>query len=302
MKKEDYLGNAIKRNNAKYYVNNLYNTDANLSMVDFISKNYDPTHQITVHMPSIIEIRDNIFKIDCDNIFNMIGSSILNNLLAIKNFDIILHDGDNIIKGGICLDNNAKLINDSDVLVSYCYIYLNGIMYARKFYINKNGEAYAPSSKSDNIICIKCKKGDEEKIYDEIMAMTLDSKGGKLKYFYYMFTAWLIIQLSLIHPEINKIITNKKHEQNSNFDEVKTYNKSPVKKIKAIKNKYINYTINENTIKEVKEISRHTNVWFVSGHYRRYKNGKTIFIQPYWKGPLKDIKMPEPIKAKLEIK
>jgi hypothetical protein len=29
---------------------------------------------------------------------------------------------------------------------------------------------------------------------------------------------------------------------------------------------------------------------------------KTIFIQPYWKGPLKDIKMPEPIKAKLEIK
>lgn len=39
-----------------------------------------------------------------------------------------------------------------------------------------------------------------------------------------------------------------------------------------------------------------------NGHNRRYKNGKTIFIQPYWKGPLKDIKIPEPIKAKLEIK
>ena len=50
MKKEDYLGNAIKHNNAKYYVNNLYNTDANLSMVNFISKNYDPTHQIKVDM------------------------------------------------------------------------------------------------------------------------------------------------------------------------------------------------------------------------------------------------------------
>lgn len=176
-------------------------------------------------------------------------------------------------------------------------------MYAQKFYINKNGEAYTPSSKSDNILYVKCKKGDEEKIYDEIMTMVLDSKdgkGGKQKYFCYMFNAWLIIQLSLIHPEINNIITNKSYDKNNSYNK-KTYNKSSVKKIKAKKNKYINYTINENTIKEVKEISRHTNVWFVSGHYRRYKNGKTIFIQPYWKGPLKDTKISEPIKVKLEI-
>ena len=69
--------------------------------------------------------------------------------------------------------------------------------------------------------------------------------------------------------QINNIITNKSYDKNNSYNK-KTYNKSSVKKIKAIKNKYINYTINENTIKKVKEISRHTNVWFVSGHYRRY--------------------------------
>jgi hypothetical protein len=31
-------------------------------------------------------------------------------------------------------------------------------------------------------------------------------------------------------------------------------------------------------------------VWHVIGHWRTYKNGTKIFIQPYWKGVLRKVK------------
>lgn len=33
---------------------------------------------------------------------------------------------------------------------------------------------------------------------------------------------------------------------------------------------------------------RHTLAWRVIGHWRRYQNGKKVFIKPYWKGLMKD--------------
>ena len=34
---------------------------------------------------------------------------------------------------------------------------------------------------------------------------------------------------------------------------------------------------------------RHADVWYVKGHYRNYKNGNQVFIQPHLKGPNKNM-------------
>lgn len=35
-----------------------------------------------------------------------------------------------------------------------------------------------------------------------------------------------------------------------------------------------------------------TLLWHVTGHWRHYKDGRTAFVKPYWKGPLRSIKQP----------
>ncbi len=35
---------------------------------------------------------------------------------------------------------------------------------------------------------------------------------------------------------------------------------------------------------------RHSMIWYVTGHWREYKNGKKVFIQGYWKGALRNMK------------
>ena len=62
--------------------------------------------------------------------------------------------------------------------------------------------------------------------------------------------------------------------------------------------KYIEYhRFNTEDIKEGiygsknSQYNRKTMVWYVIGHWRYYKNtGKKIFINPYWKGPMREIK------------
>ena len=40
-------------------------------------------------------------------------------------------------------------------------------------------------------------------------------------------------------------------------------------------------------------VNRHTDVWGVAGHMRHYKNGRTVYIKPYKKGPGRETKVPE---------
>lgn len=58
-----------------------------------------------------------------------------------------------------------------------------------------------------------------------------------------------------------------------------------------IKN-YLNYKQgskkHESTVKEERVIVRKTDKWIVSGHLRQYKNGKVVYIEPYYKGPKRE--------------
>lgn len=102
---------------------------------------------------------------------------------------------------------------------------------------------------------------------------------------------WYGIQLALLNPITKEAFAKCGKEKIKDYipDEAKknAYRKGATRYIKKIKlheenfNKLLNGTGNSR--------ERHTLAWRVIGHWRHYKNGRTIFIKPYWKGVFRDI-------------
>lgn len=100
---------------------------------------------------------------------------------------------------------------------------------------------------------------------------------------------WYAIQISLLHPEIKTLfaspsripIHGKKSSAGSKGMRKAKYVKMHRIEIEDIKNI---------THEKGKGINRKCLVWYVIGHWRKYKSGKTVFIQGYWKGKLRNIK------------
>ena len=105
-------------------------------------------------------------------------------------------------------------------------------------------------------------------------------------------STWYGIQIALLHPTVKEIFKNPKSEPVEVI--IKKKNKKPRKRIVRYMKKHV---IKVDDIEEAlyggkdKKFERHTLVWYVIGHWRNYKNGKKIFIQPYWKGALREMKM-----------
>ena len=106
-----------------------------------------------------------------------------------------------------------------------------------------------------------------------------------------MMDTWYGIQIALLHPQIKEVFQNP----------VKTVveNDTKVSKGKKKKNrvKYIKrHVVNKDELDklmlgdEKTPFTRHTLAWYVIGHWRKYNDGKKVFIQPYWKGVLREIK------------
>ena len=105
---------------------------------------------------------------------------------------------------------------------------------------------------------------------------------------YELLSLWYGIQLSLLHPDMKKMYENPKEERiyiGSNKKKNNSKNKKMTRVIRS-------YNITKHMITESVGNKHDINClcWYVSGHFRHYKNGKKVFIQPYWKGALRDIK------------
>ena len=97
---------------------------------------------------------------------------------------------------------------------------------------------------------------------------------------------WYAIQVSLLNPLIDYRTVNNQ----TVVPQTKTRNgkkKTPAK-VKYYKTIYIEEETIDQFFEEQKnekgEINRHCLMWYVTGHWRKYKNGKRIFIHGYWKG------------------
>lgn len=106
---------------------------------------------------------------------------------------------------------------------------------------------------------------------------------------------WYGVQIALLHPIIKDVFKNPSRA---------VYNSKPKAGKKKKTLKYIKkHAINGDNIEKIvsnSKYNRHTLCWYVIGHWRTYKNGKRIFIKPYWKGILRDTKTVDEI-CKREI-
>ena len=98
---------------------------------------------------------------------------------------------------------------------------------------------------------------------------------------------WYAIQIALLNPRIKTLFSNP--------TKVPIHNKGQSNSSQRRKVKYTKvYKLNVNDVKDItyspEKINRKCLVWYVIGHWRKYKSGKEIFIQGYWKGQLREIK------------
>lgn len=112
---------------------------------------------------------------------------------------------------------------------------------------------------------------------------------------------WYILQLAMLNPITKDIFSNPSKIVKSNKAKSKKKNRriTTYKKIHIINAGDIT-----NAIKNAGTIERHCLCWYVIGHWRNYKNGNTVFIQGYWKGPLRETKKnhDDIRERKLEVK
>ena len=110
------------------------------------------------------------------------------------------------------------------------------------------------------------------------------SLSGVLKYAVLFLNTWYGIQIALLHPTVRTIFSHprteavKKHQKSKKRKRVTRYVKKHIIRYEDIQTAM--YGNHKNTL-----------VWYVIGHWRHYTNGKKVFVQPYWKGTLRELKM-----------
>jgi hypothetical protein len=112
----------------------------------------------------------------------------------------------------------------------------------------------------------------------------------------YLLT-WYGIQLSLLHPELKEMFNHGRP-----FSIHGSFTKRGSKRVKYIRKHIITVDNIEERVRAAEEyagITRHTDAWYVIGHWRTYKSGKKVFIKGYWKGPNRDQKeTPEELRER----
>ena len=101
---------------------------------------------------------------------------------------------------------------------------------------------------------------------------------------------WYGIQAGLLHPTIKDVLTQSTRHR---AHETKKYNQIPVTRPVFTCRLHTVNIDDVRTAKKQADIDRKTMLWYVIGHWRHYQNGKRVFVQPYWKGPLRETKNAE---------
>lgn len=101
----------------------------------------------------------------------------------------------------------------------------------------------------------------------------------------WLFT-WYGIQIALLHPDVKNVFSCPTRQVLATGSANKT---SRQRKTKYIRKHILTLDNLERAAhtNEAKKFNRRCLVWYVIGHWREYPSGKKVFIQPYWKGPLR---------------
>ena len=107
---------------------------------------------------------------------------------------------------------------------------------------------------------------------------------GWKKYLEAVKEEWAKIELALLNPQTIEVFSNPKIVKRK----AKKDRRSGEKRITRYVRRHV---IDGDKIRSARKasINRHCKAWLVIGHWRHYKNGKKVFIKPYWKGELREL-------------
>ena len=105
---------------------------------------------------------------------------------------------------------------------------------------------------------------------------------------------WYGIQIALLHPDIKDVFSHPHIE--AAVSQEQQSGKKRRRKTKYIKRHIITAdAIDKALLRSTHgKINRKCLAWYVVGHWRTYKDGKKVFIQPYWKGAMRSLKKNAP--------
>lgn len=101
---------------------------------------------------------------------------------------------------------------------------------------------------------------------------------------------WYGIQIAMLHPAVKDVFLRPKIVPESGVKAESSRKRK--RKTRYVKKHIIRLEDLESIShsKEERKINRKCLAWYVIGHWRQYRNGKKVFIQPYWKGALREMR------------
>ena len=131
------------------------------------------------------------------------------------------------------------------------------------------------------------------------MKMTLDASMELHKVERMILKTWYGVQIAMLHPVIKEVFARPQTiKERVPKDERKDYGQ---KVYRYVKHHIVNSDELDRKLYGKGEFHRHALIWYVTGHWRNYKNGKTTFVQGYWKGALRETKQADARKRELVV-
>lgn len=169
--------------------------------------------------------------------------------------------------------------------------------------IYKDKNLYLIYSSKFDVLCLKTRCVDDHVEIDPSVMYLKNSSLYNLGYSGYQYSTklavhslaeyflgiWYEVQHILLNPYIHEPVFNKSSKVKQNVDGY-IIQQRPTDKRKR-RTRYIRYKEFNTAIAHSDILrNRHTLCWYVIGHTRHYKSGKKVWIDGYWKGPLRNTK------------
>jgi len=236
------------------------------------------TSGVNYAIPSDLIYSGTIPLLDC--IIHFDERSVKNNANAVADYRVV------IFKDYCKSANNAP--DDTPVCVGAVSLYLPGQ--------SKSSEIISPiyAIKGESSLSFSTDRGyrhlsaDDREEFTESFMKLLNSSVCS------MLGTWYGIQIALLHPLVKNIFSKpgvRQYRTPGSLENSKKRNK-----VKYIKTHVITASAVESVLygdeadRSEKPLNRRKLLWYVIGHWRRYANGHCVFVRPYWKGALREVK------------
>lgn len=113
------------------------------------------------------------------------------------------------------------------------------------------------------------------------------TQGVMCQLFNTFMSTWYGVQIAHLHPQVKEVFQNPARVQ---VEAKQAKVKQKRRKVKYIKRHVISIDALNRIATDGETTNRKCLAWYVTGHWRTYKDGKKVFVNPYWKGAVRGLK------------